>query len=172
MADILGTVGSSAGGMLGGALGTAFGPVGATVGRVAGSALGSSAGALLGALPNLIPTASEKENKKRIADLERRQALGTLGLTEAERQQLYFQSTAGIDKAAEDVRARQSGLAAALASGSGGALAERAANRKLLLQLRLLKKDRLGLIRLQKRNHRSKSLKIEGLSNQPSIKKD
>jgi len=158
MADILGTVGSSAGGMLGGALGTAFGPVGATVGRVAGSALGSSAGALLGALPNLIPTASEKENKKRIADLERRQALGTLGLTEAERQQLYFQSTAGIDKAAEDVRARQSGLAAALASGSGGALAERAAQQEAIATAKAAQERQVGAYQIAEKKSQEQEL--------------
>ena len=56
------------------------------------------------------------------------------GLTEAEKQSLYQNASAGIEKAAADVRAQQSGLAAALASGAGGAFSQKALQEEQIAQ--------------------------------------
>lgn len=54
-------------------------------------ALIAGGGAALGALPDLIPSKYEREQKKELKDLQRRQELGLLGLTEAERARLEGQ---------------------------------------------------------------------------------
>lgn len=117
-------VGSSTGG----AIGTLAGPVGS----IAGSAIGSTAGALLSSIPALIKTDAEKENAKRLAKLKRMSELGTLGFTEEEKQALYNAGTSSTEKAAADVRALQSGTAAALGTGAGqAALANQAQQESL-----------------------------------------
>ncbi|CAB4173569.1 hypothetical protein UFOVP1228_32 [uncultured Caudovirales phage] len=113
LAKMAGGLGSS----LGGAVGSIWGPVGS----MAGSALGSVGGALIGSIPSLIKSDYEKENAKRLADLKRRQELGTLGFTEEEKQSLYNAGTSATEKAAQDMRALQSTQAAALATGAGQA---------------------------------------------------
>ena len=116
------------------ALGAAGTAIGGPVGGVIGSALGATAGSVISGLPNLIPSEYEKYNKQRIAELKRRQELGTLGLTEAEKQSLYQNASAGVEKAAADVRAQQSGLAAALASGAGSAFSQKALQEEQIAQ--------------------------------------
>lgn len=113
LAKMAGGLGSS----VGGAVGSIWGPVGS----IAGSTLGSTAGALLGAIPTLIKSPYEKENAKRLAELKRRQELGTLGFTEEEKQALYNAGSSATEKAAQDMRALQSGTAAALGTGAGQA---------------------------------------------------
>lgn len=113
LAKLAGGLGSS----VGGAVGMLAGPVGS----IAGSAIGSTAGALISNIPALIKTDAEKENAKRLATLKRMQDLGTLGFTEEEKQALYNAGTSATEKAASDVRALQSGTAAALGTGAGQA---------------------------------------------------
>jgi hypothetical protein len=101
------------GSTLGGIAGTVFGPVGSTVGALAGSALE--------AIPSLIKTDAEKENEKRRKALQAQQDLGTLGLTEAEKQSLY---TAGTNQIAGQLQQAQAQARAAGAAGmaSGGGI--------------------------------------------------
>jgi len=116
-------VGESVGSVVGGAAGTALG---GPVGGIVGSTLGSVAGGLVSAAPSIIKSDYEKYNKKRLEDLQRKQELGLLGLTEEEKSILYNQQAGALKKAAEDVRSLQSGLAGALATGAGSASAVRA----------------------------------------------
>ena len=67
-----------------------------------GSALGSLAGAGLSAASQMHKTSYEKESEARLKDLKRRQELGTLGLTEREKQALYLQGSAGAEKTAKE----------------------------------------------------------------------
>ena len=101
---------------LGGLAGAIYGPLGSSV----GTAVGGMAGGLLSAIPQLVVSDAEKENKRRIAELKRMQELGTLGLTEAEKQHLYGSATSQIQgqlRTAGQV-ARQAG-AAGMATGAG-----------------------------------------------------
>jgi hypothetical protein len=111
------STGSGIGSLIGGLVGTAGGPIGSAVGGLVGSA----GGALLSSLPSLLKSDYEKENKKRLADLKRRQELGTLGFTEQEKQSLYNAGSSATEKAAQDMRALQSVQAGALATGAGQA---------------------------------------------------
>ena len=58
---------------------------------IAGAAMGA-----VSAIPKLIPSLSEKQNKKALEELQRKQEMGMLGLTEAEKQALYNPATAQI----------------------------------------------------------------------------
>lgn len=109
-------IGSSIGGTLGGIAGTAFGgPFGTALGTAAGSLIGAG----IEAIPGLVETDAEKENKRRLAQLQRQQEMGTLGLTEAEKQQLF---TTAQGAAAGQMRQAQTGIrAAGAALGGGGA---------------------------------------------------
>lgn len=112
-------IGSTIGSVLGGMAGTA---VGGPLGTAAGSALGAAAGQAISAIPALIKTDAEKENEKRLKELKRMQEMGTLGLSEAEKQQLY---TAQQGQAAGQIRQAQSQIrAAGAALGGSGAGAE------------------------------------------------
>lgn len=115
MADIVSSLGS----VLGGAAGTA---VGGPFGTAVGSALGAAAGGALSAIPALIKTDAERENERRLKQLKLMQEMGTLGLTEAEKQQLY---TSQQGAAADQMRQVQSQIRSAGASlGGSGAGAE------------------------------------------------
>lgn len=110
-------IGSSIGGALGTAVGSLYGPLGSAL----GSALGAAAGAGLEAIPGLIETDAEKENKRRLAQLNRMQEMGTLGLTENEKQSMYTSQQSQISnqlKQGQQV-ARQAG-AAGMQTGAGG----------------------------------------------------
>jgi hypothetical protein len=108
-------IGSSIGGTLGGIAGTTFGPIGTALGTAAGSLIGAG----IEAIPGLIETDAEKENKRRLAQLKRMQEAGTLGLTEAEKQQLY---TSAQGAAAGQMRQAQTDIrAAGAALGGSGA---------------------------------------------------
>ena len=108
-------IGSSIGGTLGGIAGTSFGPIGTALGTAAGSLIGAG----IEAIPGLIETDAEKENKRRLAQLKKMQEAGTLGLTEAEKQQLY---TSAQGAAAGQMRQAQTDIrAAGAALGGGGA---------------------------------------------------
>lgn len=100
------------GSTLGGLVGLAGGPI--------GSAIGTMAGGVLESLPALIKTDAEKENEKRLAALRRQQDMGTLGLTEAEKQSMY---TAGVNQIGSQLQQAQAQSravgAAGMASGAG-----------------------------------------------------
>jgi hypothetical protein len=133
------SVGSSLGGALGSAVGGAFSAgAGAPIGGMIGSALGGAAGSALAQSGALGKSSFEKYNEKRLKELQRRQELGTLGLTEAEKQALYNAQSFAAEKAAADIKARESGLAAALATGAGGASVARAVEQDQLAQQRAI----------------------------------
>lgn len=71
-------VGATIGSLLGGPMGTAI-----------GSGIGQAAIGAISAIPKLQDTELDIENKKRLAELKRMQELGTLGLSEQEKQQLF-----------------------------------------------------------------------------------
>jgi hypothetical protein len=55
------------------------------------SALLSGAGTALGALPDIIPSRYERDQKKRLREMQRKQEMGALGLTDRERAQIEAQ---------------------------------------------------------------------------------
>jgi hypothetical protein len=98
------------GSSLGGAVGSAFGPI--------GSAIGAAGGALIESIPTFIETASEKENKRRLKQLQLQEQLGQLGLTEAEKQSLF---SSAQDQIAGQLATSRGQIRAAGAAGMGGA---------------------------------------------------
>jgi len=95
---------------LGGAIGSFGGPI--------GSAIGAAGGALIESIPTFIETASEKENKRRLKQLQLQAQLGQLGLTEAEKQSLF---SSAQDQIAGQLATSRGGIRAAGAAGMGGA---------------------------------------------------
>ena len=55
------------------------------IGTLAGMALLAGGGAAIGALPDIIPSKYERDQKKRLKEMQRKQEMGALGLTKAER---------------------------------------------------------------------------------------
>lgn len=125
--------GTNVGSVVGGAIGTY---IGGPIGGIAGAGLGTLAGSLISAAPSLKKTETEKYNEEELRKLKRRQELGTLGLTEAEKQQAYLAASGGLMKAGENVRDIQSGLASSLATGAGSALTKSALAEEQLLKQR------------------------------------
>jgi len=124
-------IGSGIGGALGGLTGTMAGPLGSALGTAAGSMVGGA----LEAIPAMIKTDAERENEKRLAALRRQQEMGTLGLTEAEKQSMYTAGTNQIGGRLQQAQQMSRGVGAAgMASGAGaaalqqGQLAEAQAN--------------------------------------------
>lgn len=114
-------VGGSVGGMVGGAIGTAIMPgVGTAIGSALGGAIGSGAASYLTNRSAFDITESETENARRLAELKRRQEMGTLGLSEREQQSLFTKQQGQIQgqlqQAQQNIRA--SG-AAGMMSGAG-----------------------------------------------------
>jgi hypothetical protein len=128
-----GNAASNVGSVLGGLAGTA---IGGPVGGMAGQALGSVAGGLLSVLPSLIKTDEERLNAERLKNLKRRQDLNTLGFTEDERQQLYMEQDSAAQKAQQDVKDLQSGVASSLATGAGAASRNFVAEQENLIRAR------------------------------------
>ena len=58
------------------------------IGAIGLTGLSSVAGGVATQLPNLLPSKYERDQKKKLEELQRQQELGTLGLTEQERSQL------------------------------------------------------------------------------------
>ena len=122
-------ISAALGGTLGGVLGSLAGPGGTAIGTAIGSqalpalfdAGATALGARLEAAPALMVTDAERENKRRLAQLKRMQEMGALGLTEAEKQNLY---TGAQSAAAGQMNQAQNLIRAAGASGMGGAGAE------------------------------------------------
>lgn len=155
---------TNVGSVLGGLAGTA---IGGPVGGIAGQALGSVAGGLISAAPSIIKTGEEKYNEERLKELRRRQGLNLLGLTEEEKQQIYAQQDAAAQKAQQDIKDLQSGLASSLATGAGSAARNFAAEQEAMVRARAqaeknvmeeqLKKKKEDLAEIEKRT----SLKSE-----------
>jgi len=61
------------------------------MGPLATAALISGGATLVGNLPRIIPSKYEREQKKRLKELERKQEMGLLGLTERQEQQMQTQ---------------------------------------------------------------------------------
>jgi hypothetical protein len=116
-------IGSSIGGTLGGIAGTMAGPLGTALGTAAGSMVGGA----LEAIPSLIKTDAEKENEKRLAALRRQQEMGTLGLTEAEKQSMYTAGTNQIGNRLQQAQAQSRAVGAAgMGTGAGAAQLQQA----------------------------------------------
>ena len=111
-------IGNVLGGTAGGLAGSLFGPLGTALGSSAGAALGGVGGAGIEAIPTLMENDAEKENKRRLKELQRMQEMGTLGLTEAEKQQLFTGAQGQIQG---QLRQAQAGIRSAGAAGMGGA---------------------------------------------------
>jgi hypothetical protein len=89
-----------------------------------GTAIGTGIGGLVGgafeAIPALYESDAERENKRRLAQLNRQQQLGILGLSEAEKQQLYGAATSQIAGQLQQAQAQARAVGAAgMASGAG-----------------------------------------------------
>jgi hypothetical protein len=105
-------IGSSIGSLAGG-LGGFF------IGNPAlGSTVGSAAGSLIEGIPQLIETDAERENKRRLKSLQLREKMGQLGLTEAEKQQLF---SSAQNQIAGQLATSRNEIRAAGAAGMGGA---------------------------------------------------
>lgn len=113
--------GALSGAASGASIGSAAGPIGTIV----GGAVGLVAGGIVGGATNAA-TAEEKRNNAKLAELLRKEELGLLGLSEEDKQALYDEQLGAVSKAARDVRAEQSGVAASLAQGAGRAAIDRA----------------------------------------------
>ena len=101
---------SSTASSLGGLAGSIYGPVGSAIGTAAGGMVGGT----IAAIPELVVSDAEKENARRIAELKRMQEMGTLGLTEREKQQLY-----GAGQSQIQGQLKQASQTARLAGASG-----------------------------------------------------
>lgn len=120
-------IGSTIGSILGGAAGTA---VGGPAGTAIGASLGAAAGQAISAIPALIKTDAEKENEKRLKALQRMQEMGTLGLTEDEKQQLYTQQQGAAAKSLRAAQTQIRSASATSAAAGAGAEALRAAQQQ------------------------------------------
>lgn len=107
---------SSTASSLGGLAGSIYGPVGSAIGTAAGGMVGGT----IAAIPELVVSDAERENKRRIEELKRMQEMGTLGLSEREKQQLYGAGQSQIQGRLQQAGqiARQAG-AAGMATGAG-----------------------------------------------------
>jgi len=129
-------IGGVAGGAATGAsTGMAIGSIIPGVGTAIGGGLGALVGGIAGGF-NAAPNVAEKENAMQLRELLRRQELGQLGLTEEEKQRIYSEQLGATTKAAQDVRAGQSGIAASLATGSGRAAIDRAIQEESVVRAR------------------------------------
>lgn len=124
---------TNVGSSVGAALGTA---IGGPVGGVAGNVLGSMAGGLISAAPSLMKTDYDRYNEEQLRKLRRQQELNALGLTEEQKQAEYEAAAAGTIKAGQDIKSIQSGLAASLATGAGGAAAKQVAAEEAIMGAR------------------------------------
>lgn len=84
--------------------------------------LGGAAGSAAGTLPSLLPSKFERENKRRLEDLQRQEQAGLLGLTEKEQAIMERRLAGSSQAAAMSAEAERNRLLA----GSGGASAGQA----------------------------------------------
>lgn len=99
--------------------------------------LASTAGATLGNLPALIPSRANRENKKRLEELERREAAGELGLTRKEESAISGRlrsSAAGVQREAEDLQKRLLAGGGVATGGQALAATGQAAQQRMALE--------------------------------------
>ena len=95
---------------------------GASLGTAVAPGLGTAVGGGVGAVAGLIgggPSEAQLLEEKRMAELMRRQELGTLGLTEQEMQVALGQAQGAISQQQQAQRAQQAGLMASQDLGAG-----------------------------------------------------
>lgn len=144
------TVGGVAKGALTGAsTGASIGSIIPGVGNLVGAGVGALVGGIAGGISSG-PTALEKENARKLKELLRKQELGQLGLTEEEKQRLYGEQLGATTKAASDVRAAQSGIAASLATGAGRAAIDRAIQEEGVVRARAAAEQSVAAADLKK----------------------
>jgi hypothetical protein len=84
--------------------------------------LGATAGTAISQLPNIIPSKFEREQKKRMQALQRKEEMGLLGLTDKERAalegRLESKSTAAADFAAQERQRALAGMGQGVAGAS------------------------------------------------------
>ena len=74
-------------------------------------ALVAGGGSAIGALPSVIPSKFERDQKKRLRDMQRKQEMGTLGLTDRERTQIESQMRGARQQAQQYAQAERQRLA-------------------------------------------------------------
>lgn len=84
--------------------------------------LGATAGTAINQLPNIIPSKFEREQKKRMQDLQRKEELGLLGLSESERSALEGRMQGKANAAADYAKQERERLLAGGGGASGQAL--------------------------------------------------
>lgn len=157
------TLGGAASGALSGAsTGATIGSIIPGVGTAIGAGVGALAGGIGGALTSM-PTMVEKENARKLKELLRKQELGQLGLTEEEKQRLYQQELGATTKAAADVRAAQSGIAASLATGAGRAAIDRAIQEEGVVRARAAAERAIAEADLKKAAEQEKEIETRML---------
>jgi hypothetical protein len=127
--------GAASGAATGASTGMAIGSIIPGVGTGIGAGVGALVGGIAGGF-NAAPSVAEKENAIKLKELLRRQELGQLGLTEEEKQRVYGEQLGATTKAAQDVRAAQSGIAASLATGAGRAAIDRTLQEESVVRAR------------------------------------
>ena len=92
------------------------------MGPLALSILGATAGTAISQLPNIIPSKFEREQKKRMEALQRKEEMGLLGLTDKERGvlegRLESKSMAAADFSAQERQRALAGMGAGVAGQS------------------------------------------------------
>ena len=83
--------------------------------------LAAAGGAAIEAIPSLLPNAATRENKRRLEELQRMQELGTLGLTEEEKQSIFGAQQAQIQGQLKAAQAASKAAGAAGMQGAGAA---------------------------------------------------
>ena len=81
----------------------------------------AAGGAAIEAIPSFLPTAQTRENKRRLEELQRMQEMGTLGLTEEEKQSIFGSQQAQIQGALQASQAQARAAGAAGMQGAGAA---------------------------------------------------
>jgi len=81
----------------------------------------AAGGAAIEAIPSFLPNAATRENKRRLEELQKMQELGTLGLTEEEKQSIFGSQQAQIQGALQSSQAQARAAGAAGMQGAGAA---------------------------------------------------
>lgn len=82
--------------------------------------LGGMAGSAAGTLPSLLPTKFEREEKRRMKELQAKEAAGMLGLSEQQKSLMERQLQGGVQAAAMGAEAERNRLLAGGGAASGG----------------------------------------------------
>lgn len=85
------------------------------------SILGAAGGSLISGLPNILPSKFEREQRKRMQDLQRKEEMGLLGLTDQERRVLEGSLEDRSNQAANFAQQERERLLAASGAATSGA---------------------------------------------------